>query len=68
VADEDSASDNEGWGWPANATKAHYFEGITSLCGRWMYTGRLDPDDGASKDDCVPCRKKLTVKKKAQST
>ena len=50
-----------GWGFPGSARKAHYFHGdAESLCGRWWFTGRLEPDTGtASLDDCVACRRKF---------
>lgn len=54
----------EGWARPMAAKKYHYFRGITSLCGRWMYGGELFEDIGpAHKDDCVPCRRELDKEK-----
>ena len=36
-----------GWAWPLNSRKAHYFgEDRRSLCGKWMFSGALPPDDG----------------------
>jgi hypothetical protein len=50
----------EGWGFPLASRKAHYFVGITSLCGSWLYTGRLEPEtEKRSPDDCKACRRKL---------
>lgn len=51
----------EGWGFPALAKKAHYFQegSATSICGGWMYTGPREPDEFESSDDCKTCRKKL---------
>lgn len=50
-----------GWGWPGASRKAHYFDDAPiSLCGKWMFTGRLD-DEGAEKpgpDDCKDCRRR----------
>jgi len=50
----------EGWGAPGNSQKWHYFRGGMSLCGRWMYAGPLDGEDGwvVSADDCAVCVRK----------
>ncbi len=52
----------EGWHWPANAKKAHYFEGGRSLCGRWLFFGFQEQSqergDESGHDDCRPCWKK----------
>jgi hypothetical protein len=58
--DEQTTEVKEGWGWPLNSRKAHYFthEG-RSLCGNWMFFGQLQPDDFRSKDDCKACLKRL---------
>jgi len=49
-----------GWGWPALARKAHWFpeNSLTSLCGRWLYSGPREDSDKPSKDDCTMCRHK----------
>lgn len=50
----------EGWGFPGNARKAHYFVGGKSLCGKWMFLGsNLEPAGEGSCDDCVSCTRKL---------
>lgn len=51
----------EGWGWPLNANKAHYYpkDDIRSLCGRWLFAGERDPDEFPSEDDCSSCRREL---------
>lgn len=41
----------EGWGGPWLAKKFHYFRGAESLCGRWLFTGQLEPVSGVA-----PCR------------
>lgn len=53
-------SKGEGWGWPGNARKAHYFDAGISLCGKWMHFG--DPENHSQKtgdepgrDDCRAC-------------
>lgn len=53
-----------GWGFPALARKAHYFdEGeLVCICRRWLYSGVRDPGDTASPDDCVTCRRLLAVR------
>lgn len=50
----------EGWGFPELSKKAHYFVEGRSLCGRWAYTGALEPAALASPDDCAACTRKLT--------
>lgn len=49
----------EGWGWPLNSKKAHYFQDARALCGKWLYTGRLELGNNASLDNCMACRRKL---------
>lgn len=57
----------EGWGFPANAKKAHYFVGGTALCGKWMYFGEYEAEGNVpSKDDCKACRRKLEKQKEAE--
>lgn len=51
----------EGWGWPGNSRKPHYFKAgeATSVCGKWMFTGQRDPDAGKpGRDDCTACSRK----------
>lgn len=56
----DQAEDREGWGWPGASRKAHYFVGVYSLCGKWMYMGALTANQaGASPDDCKACAREL---------
>jgi hypothetical protein len=49
----------KGWGFPLRSKKAHYFDGGRSLCGRWMFLGRLEASDRTSPDDCVECSRRL---------
>jgi hypothetical protein len=52
----------EGWGFPGASRKAHYFlEDAKSLCGKWMYTGRLEApkDIKPHKDNCTDCFRRL---------
>lgn len=58
-------TEKEGWALPMNTRKYHYFVGKKSLCGRWMFFGDLQPDDGEEgPDDCKACRRKLEKRKK----
>ena len=50
---------HEGWGWPGNAKKAHYFVGSRSLCGKWLYLGSLEQGNDDSPDNCAVCKRKL---------
>jgi hypothetical protein len=53
-----------GWAFPGGAKKAHYFEAghTISICGKWMFIGRLTENQGASSpDDCVICSRKLAA-------
>ncbi len=47
----------EGWGFPANSRKAHYFRAgeSRSVCGKWMYFGTRELPDFRSPDDCAEC-------------
>lgn len=48
-----------GWGWPARANKAHFFQKGRSLCGQWMWIrGDLEAGEG-SPNDCRKCTRKL---------
>ena len=49
----------KGWGFPLNSKKAHYYnEDLISLCGKWMFRGRLEDDNHNSSDNCKMCMKK----------
>lgn len=52
-----SGANTNGWGWPTNSRKAHYFMGDTiSVCRKWMYGGALESETGKrSPDDCARC-------------
>ena len=63
MADQET---REGWGWPANAAKPHYFVAHEALCRRWWFTGPLTADTGTtSKSDCAPCSRKLAARREA---
>jgi len=56
----------EGWAWPANSRKAHYFVNGQALCGRWMFLGEIRASEQSEKplaDDCTTCRKKLDTRR-----
>jgi hypothetical protein len=57
----------EGWGWPGNSKKAHYFINGHSLCQKWLFLGVLDqPQETSDKpgpDDCAACHKKLLARR-----
>jgi len=71
MSSEDT-NEQVGWGWPLLSKKAHFFEQGRSLCGKWMFTGRLEPASGGrGPDDCATCYRKLaakTVRNASQST
>lgn len=51
----------EGWTWLVNTKKWHYFRDSRSLCGKWLYLGSSDLEQGKdnSPDNCVACVRKL---------
>jgi hypothetical protein len=56
----DETKIDRGWGFPGASRKAHYFVNGMALCGKWMYTGHLEADQGkSSPDDCAACRRAL---------
>jgi hypothetical protein len=53
--------ETQGWGWPGQSYKAHYFMASRSLCGKWTYTGRLDDEHHDSFGNCAECKKRRTA-------
>jgi hypothetical protein len=57
----------QGWGFPFNARKYHYFYNGTSLCGKYTQeeslhktlTQRYGEDDKFSETNCKECTKVL---------
>ena len=49
----------QGWGWPLNSKKAHYFYEGLAMCGRWMFFGAVEQGNDESCDNCAACKKKL---------
>lgn len=61
----------EGWGFPAQSRKAHYFvikagDSVgMSLCGRWgFYGGATEQGKDDSPDNCAECKRRLAKRKK----
>jgi hypothetical protein len=50
----------EGWGFPSNSRKAHYFVGVRSLCMSWLFFGELETGNDNSPDNCMECKRSLT--------
>ena len=57
----------EGWGFPANSRKAHYFVNGMALCNKWMFHGELEQGNDNSPDNCVSCRRKLQKRKEKET-
>ena len=57
-------SEKQGWGYPANSRKAHYFVKNRSLCGKMLYFGDLEDSNDDSSDNCTSCKK--AVKKRRE--
>lgn len=60
----------EGWGWPSNSKKAHYFlknlrsvMGAQSLCYKWGFFGKLEIGNDESFDNCAECKRRLAKRK-----
>lgn len=49
----------DGWAWPNNSRKAHYFSRGRSLCGKMMYLGATEQGNDTSPDNCAECRRRL---------
>lgn len=56
----EQAPGRQGWGFPPNSRKAHYFVlGSTlSICGRWWFLGRREDNNHGSPDNCAACKRK----------
>ena len=50
----------QGWGWPINSRKAHYFrEGDSrSLCNKWLFFGTREDYLHDASDNCADCRRR----------
>lgn len=53
----------QGWGFPTQSRRAHWFSAGRSLCGKWGYLGDLTKSQGVSEkpgpDDCTECHRRL---------
>lgn len=56
----------EGWGFPLNSKKMHYFIDGRSPCGKWMFFGNLESDEWEDPLDCKECRKRLNKRKEKE--
>jgi hypothetical protein len=54
----------EGWGFPGNSKKAHYFVDGMALCRKWgFYSGPLEKGNDNSPDNCAECKRLLSKRK-----
>ena len=60
MGEDMSIQDKEGWGYPLNSRKAHYFNSNRSLCGKWgcLNSMPLENNDHDHSDNCMGCRRK----------
>ena len=57
----------QGWGFPLNMKKGHYFNNSTiSLCSRCMYGGELEDTNDLSDDNCAECKRRVVKLRKQQ--
>ena len=50
----------QGWGIVEESKKRHYFdEGGRSICGSWLFFGKMEDDGVCREDNCKTCEKKL---------
>ncbi len=61
-------NEKEGWGFPLNSRKAHYFVDSRSLCGKWMFFGNLEQGNDESPDNCTACKKALHKRRAKEAT
>jgi hypothetical protein len=49
----------QGWGFPLNSRKAHYFLAgqIISICNKMMYGGEREDDKHDHADNCAQCKR-----------
>ena len=52
----------EGWWWPIEAHKPHYFRDGRSLCGKWgVFRGDFDGQEHPANVCCTTCYRKLAA-------
>lgn len=62
------AGPSEGWGFPGNGKRWHYFINGRSLCGKWAFFGPLEADDGEARSvDCRACSKRFSASRAKSS-
>jgi hypothetical protein len=56
--------EQQGWAFPTNLKKAHYFERgqMISICGRIMNTGERFDDMHEHEDNCAECKRRYKKK------
>lgn len=60
-------TNNEGWGYPENARKAHFFIKGRSLCRKWLYLGYVvGRDEIGDPDNCKTCERMLIARRKEE--
>ena len=58
----------EGWGFPSNSRKAHYFVAGRSLCAKWMFPSRiLEKGLDDSSSNCTACKKALKRRREKEA-
>lgn len=63
---EPKVEPKQGWGWPLNTKKSHYFVGGRSLCGKWgAMMLELNDNKHKSPDNCAECKRKREKRVKA---
>jgi len=68
MVEESEAQKDEGWAFPGNSRKAHYFVDARSLCRKWgFYLGSLEKGNDDSPDNCVACMRALAKRQKNNS-
>ena len=53
--------DRRGWAVPPNARKEHYFIGIKSLCGKYIFLNKLQDGEKTGKTCKICSNKKLVL-------
>jgi hypothetical protein len=56
---------DEGWGFPLNSRKAHFFDqSKRSLCGNWAFFGKLENARHDHPINCMACMRKRETRQK----
>lgn len=58
----DEGEPEQGWAWPEDSRKAHYFRAKRALCGKWAWWGPLHDSGYHDSDTCKECKKRLEAK------